>query len=63
MSKPRTITLEQYIEAEDLQQGICQSCGAIREGCEPDARNYICDDCGAKRVLGPHWWMMEGRVT
>jgi hypothetical protein len=63
MHKPRTITLEQYEEAERLQHGICKSCGATRECCEPDARNYRCDECGERRVFGPHEWLMEGRVT
>lgn len=25
---------------------ICSSCGALGSDCEPDARNYECEDCG-----------------
>jgi hypothetical protein len=32
--------------------GFCLTCGAEAEGCEPDARDYKCDDCGSMRVFG-----------
>ena len=32
--------------------GICVACGADREGCEPDARNYECYECGKRAVFG-----------
>ena len=32
--------------------GICISCGADADGCEPDARNYECESCGQKQVFG-----------
>ena len=32
--------------------GFCLNCGADREGCEPDARDYECYDCGAHKVYG-----------
>jgi hypothetical protein len=32
--------------------GICLACGAEAEGCEPDARQYECDSCGAHAVYG-----------
>lgn len=38
--------------------GICLSCGAEREGCEPDARNYECHECGEHRVFGAEEVMM-----
>jgi hypothetical protein len=63
MHKPRTITLEQYLEAEAHSTGICKACGAVRDCCEPDARGYLCDECGEKQIYGPHEWLMEGRVT
>jgi hypothetical protein len=31
---------------------FCISCGAERDGCEPDARNYPCDECGQRTVFG-----------
>ena len=32
--------------------GICLSCGEEQDGCEPDARDYECESCGARKVYG-----------
>lgn len=32
--------------------GFCLECGAERDGCEPDAENYECYECGAMAVMG-----------
>jgi hypothetical protein len=32
--------------------GFCLICGAEAEGCEPDAREYTCESCGAPHVYG-----------
>ena len=32
--------------------GFCHACGADHDGCEPDARNYECYECGARKVFG-----------
>jgi hypothetical protein len=32
--------------------GFCLACGNEQEGCEPDARNYCCDECGELKVFG-----------
>jgi hypothetical protein len=32
--------------------GFCLICGQERGGCEPDARNYECESCGADQVFG-----------
>lgn len=32
--------------------GFCTACGYEREGCEPDARNYECYECGEHKVHG-----------
>jgi len=32
--------------------GICIACGADRDGCEPDAREYHCDECHGATVYG-----------
>lgn len=40
---------------EEIQEGtigICHSCGEKQDGCEPDAREYICESCGKPRVYG-----------
>jgi hypothetical protein len=36
----------------DEMCGICHSCGYIQDCCEPDARNYTCEDCGENKVFG-----------
>ncbi len=32
--------------------GFCIECGNEQGGCEPDARKYECEACGAKTVYG-----------
>jgi hypothetical protein len=32
--------------------GFCLACGAEADGCEPDARDYVCDECGEAKVCG-----------
>lgn len=38
--------------ARDDGTGICESCGHEQAGCEPDARNYRCENCGKFSVYG-----------
>ena len=40
--------------------GICLSCGADAEGCEPDARRYTCEHCGNKWVFGDEEILISG---
>ena len=37
---------------EDETTGFCIECGAERDSCEPDARQYQCPDCGMMSVYG-----------
>jgi hypothetical protein len=32
--------------------GFCIMCGNEQGGCEPDARRYKCESCGARQVYG-----------
>ena len=32
--------------------GFCIKCGEEADGCEPDARRYRCEACGARAVYG-----------
>jgi hypothetical protein len=41
----------EIVEADEML-GICISCGAEKDGCEPDARRYTCDECGKPKVYG-----------
>lgn len=40
--------------------GFCLSCGNEQDGCEPDARNYECEECGARKVFGAEEILMMG---
>lgn len=48
------VTIEQVMEAieRDDYTGICVACGEEQGGCEPDARKYECECCGAMKVYG-----------
>ncbi len=53
MSKPNTpIPKFTASEIENDNLGLCIKCHEIADCCEPDARNYECDACGAKAVYG-----------
>ena len=39
--------------------GFCIECGAEHE-CEPDARRYVCDDCGKSAVFGAEELLISG---
>ena len=57
-----TMTLEQY-ENRTLglgNPGICLTCGAEQEGCEPDAHGYLCETCGAMDVSGLEEALLSG---
>ena len=47
----RVEDIEPYL-FDDSYAGFCIKCGAQRDGCEPDARNYPCWDCGEREVFG-----------
>ena len=55
-------TLEQIEEAIESQNGFCIACGAERECCEPDARNYPCDECDERKVFGAEELIIMGYV-
>jgi len=46
------------IERDD-HTGICKACGSEQGGCEPDARNYKCEDCGKLEVFGAEECLLE----
>lgn len=49
-----SVTLDHIIEAvkEDDNIGFCINCGSEQDGCEPDARAYLCENCGSSCVYG-----------
>lgn len=39
--------------------GFCIACGEEVEGCEPDAREYECPECGTDTVYGAEELLIE----
>jgi len=58
----RRIKLEQYIQLDEDMAGLCRAWGHEQGGCEPDAERYKCEACGERKVYGPHWYLMSGKV-
>lgn len=62
---PVKITLNRILEAVERQlsscdnPGFCTTCGAEADGCEPDAREYRCDNCGQYTVYGAEELLMQ----
>jgi len=50
----RKVVKDQTIfELMESFDGLCYACGSLKDGgCEPDARNYKCPECGAMEVFG-----------
>ena len=48
------MNIDQVLAAveRDDGTGICEACGEEQGGCEPDARGYVCESCGAEAVYG-----------
>jgi len=46
--------MDEVLEAAiaDDNSGFCLSCGNHQYNCEPDARDYLCEECGQRRVHG-----------
>ena len=54
--------MEIAIEAAEADDniGICLECGETQGGCEPDARQRKCENCGAYRVFGAEEVILGG---
>jgi hypothetical protein len=48
------LDIDEVLEAAqaDDNSGFCILCGNHQYGCEPDARDYECEECGALQVFG-----------
>lgn len=59
-----TLNTDDVLKAAEAQMfgmendGFCTSCGNQQGGCEPDARNYECEECGERAVFGAAELMM-----
>ncbi|WP_428489100.1 hypothetical protein [Rhodopila sp.] len=58
----RMFTMQQVAEASELQAGYCLACGNMRDCCEPDAREYECEECHELQVYGAEELIIMGRV-
>jgi hypothetical protein len=63
MSKHHTFTLEEYEEMEESMSGACIACGTWRDCCEPDAREYPCEECGKNTVYGAGELVLMGLIS
>jgi tRNA(Ile2) C34 agmatinyltransferase TiaS len=54
-------SLEAHMESND---GFCSRCKKWTNsgGCEPDARKYVCEECGRKTVYGAEEALIMGLV-
>jgi hypothetical protein len=58
MKVHESVTLERVLEAAQRHNislddpGFCIECGHEQEGCEPDARDISCENCGESKVYG-----------
>ena len=63
---PPTIDPDRLFQAAEEQMlgdgnaGFCIVCGEESDGCEPDARNYPCEACGARAVYGASELLIMG---
>lgn len=53
---------DEFLEMQEDHMGLCIACGAERDCCEPDARNYECEVCGEKKVFGAEELLMMGKI-
>ena len=61
-----SVTLEVVMDSCDRRStgldnpGFCLSCGEEADGCEPDARGYVCDSCDCPHVWGAEEILLSG---
>lgn len=62
-----SITFERIQDANERRDGVqcdnpgfCAACGADADNCEPDARGYECEECGATAVYGAEEFLFMG---
>ena len=58
MAINESLTIDRVMAAAEAEMfgtdnpGFCIACGEEADGCEPDARGYECECCGARKVYG-----------
>ena len=61
MKKIRMTESEFHENVED-NMGFCVACGGSQCSCEPDARNYECEECGQRKVFGTEELLLMGQL-
>ena len=56
------VTEEQFHALREDSMGICLNCKEEQDCCEPDARNYLCEYCGKKKVFGIEELLIMGLI-
>lgn len=56
------LTESQYRDLVSDQMGICLACKTTRGCCEPDAREYECEECGKHKVYGTEECLLMGSI-
>ncbi len=60
---PIIVSFADYNMHDDANDGVCLACGTWSDGgCEPDARNYTCNECGETKVFGAQEAMIMGKI-
>lgn len=54
MANKAKVSIEDVLAAveDGGNTGFCVACGDSCDGVEPDARGYLCDNCGKHEVYG-----------
>jgi hypothetical protein len=58
------ISIASFYDHVDNDDGYCTTCAdwTALGGCEPDARNYRCDECDKKTVFGAQEALLMGLI-
>lgn len=59
---PKRFSMARIEQASRDMSGFCLACGSERDGCEPDARKYPCENCGKNLVFGAEEIALMGYI-
>ncbi len=62
---PQRINSAEFFDAVEDSAGFCNACKEIvnHGGCEPDARDYLCESCGSNSVYGMEEALLMDFIT
>jgi len=65
MKLPQGLDPDTIVEAaeSDDGRGFCLACGEEHYDIEPDAREYLCESCGADEVYGAEELLLMGAAS